>query len=382
MTRTDDLSAFCKKPFSEAVAKFEDLLVQNDRAFLIGAGCSKCAGLPLTAELTTQVLTSAELDDTSKAILRAIGDLFGGAGDAHIEDYLSELIDLLAIAERRGERGATQREIALDDKSYTAAQLLDATKRIKRAIACVIEKKIPLKTHQAFVAAIHRPIRVGKASPGHIVNYLVLNYDTAIEDALALEGVSYSDGIDGGRTGWWNPDTFDRDGLAARVLKLHGSIDWWELPSDPLPRRIAPSIEVANATDRRILIWPASTKYRETQLDPYAQLAERARLVMRPPEGIQRVLVICGYRYGDTHINNEVDRALHESAGDLTVVAFTSENEPHGKLKAWTEDEMVRDQVLVFANRGFFHGNTEDESTEDLLWWKFENITRLLGGER
>ena len=382
MTRTDELYAFCKKPFSEAVAKFEDLLVQNDRAFLIGAGCSKCAGLPLTAELTTQALTSADLDDTSKAILRAIEDLFGGAGDAHIEDYLSELIDLLAIAERRGERGATQCEIALDGKSYTAEQLLDATKRIKRAIACVIEKKIPLKTHQAFVAAIHRPIRVGKASPGHVVDYLVLNYDTAIEDALALERVSYSDGIDGGRTGWWNPDTFDRDGLAARVLKLHGSIDWLELPSDPLPRRIAPSIEVADATDRRILIWPASTKYRETQLDPYAQLAERARQVMRPPKGIQRVLVICGYRYGDTHINNEVDRALHESAGDLTVVAFTSENEPHGKLKAWTEDEMVRDQVLVFANRGFFHGNTEDESTEDLLWWKFENITRLLGGER
>ena len=382
MTGTDDLLAFRKKPFSEAVAKFEDLLVQNDRAFLIGAGCSKCAGLPLTAELTTQVLTSAELDAPSKAILGAIGDLFDGARDAHIEDYLSELIDLLAIAERRDERGATQREIALGGKSYTAAQLLDATKRIKRAIACVIEKKIPLEIHQAFVAAIHRPIRVGKASPSHVIDYLVLNYDTAIEDALALEKVSYSDGIDGGRTGWWNPDTFDRDGLAARVLKLHGSIDWWELPSDPLPRRIAPSIEVENATDRRILIWPASTKYRETQLDPYAQLAERARLVMRPPKGVQRVLVICGYRYGDTHINNEVDRALRESAGDLTVVAFTSENEPHGKLKTWTEDEMVRDQVLVFANRGFFHGDTEDESTEDLLWWKFENITRLLGGER
>ena len=157
MTGTDDLLAFRKKPFSEAVAKFEDLLVQNDRAFLIGAGCSKCAGLPLTAELTTQVLTSAELDATSKAILGAIGDLFDGARDAHIEDYLSELIDLLAIAERRDERGATQREIALGGKSYTAAQLLDATKRIKRAIACVIERKIPLEIHQAFVAAIHRP---------------------------------------------------------------------------------------------------------------------------------------------------------------------------------------------------------------------------------
>ena len=289
MTKTDELSAFRgKKPFSEAVAKLEALLVQNGSAFLIGAGCSKCAGLPLTAELTTQVLTSAELDNTSKAILKAIENLFDGAENAHIEDYLSELIDLLAIAERRFDRGATLHKIKLDGQSYTAAQLLDATKRIKEAIARVIEKKIPLEIHQAFVAAIHRPVRVGKASPGHVVDYLVLNYDTAIEDALALERISYSDGIDGGRTGWWNPKTFDRDGLAARVLKLHGSIDWWELPDDPLPRRIAPSIKVAKATDRRILIWPASTKYRETQLDPYAQLADRARLVMRPSERASR----------------------------------------------------------------------------------------------
>ena len=382
MTNTDDLSALRRKPFSEAVSKLESLLVQDGRAFLIGAGCSKCAGLPLTAELTAQVLNNCELDDTTKVILNAIKDLFDGAENAHIEDYLSELIDLLAIADRRFERGATQQEIELGDSSYTAAQLLDATKRIKRAIASVIEKKIPLEIHQDFVRAIHRPVRVGKISRGHVVDYLVLNYDTAIEDALALERISYSDGIDGGRTGWWNPKTFDRAALSACVLKLHGSIDWWELPGDPLPRRIAPSVDVANATDRRILIWPASTKYRETQLDPYAQLADRARLVMRPSKGFQQVLVICGYGYGDTHINNEVERALHESAGDLTIVAFTSASEPFGKLKSWTEDKIVRDQVLVFANKGFFHGDTVDKSTDDLLWWKFENITRLLGGER
>ena len=40
------------------------------------------------------------------------------------------------------------------------------------------------------------------------------------------------------------------------------------------------------------------------------------------------------------------------------------------------------EQVLVFANRGFFHGTQSDATTTDLLWWKFENITRLLGGER
>jgi hypothetical protein len=382
MTTPDDLSVLREKPFSEAVAKFEDLLVQSGRAFLIGAGCSKCAGLPLTYELTDKALGSSELDDTSKAILTAIKDLFAGAVNAHIEDYLSELIDLLAIAERRVARGATQKDIILDAAGYPVAQLRGAADQIKRAIASVIEKEISIEIHRAFVAAVHRPLRVGKAAPGQVVDYLVLNYDTAIEDALALERVPFSDGIDGGMTGWWNPQTFDRDDLAARVLKLHGSINWCELPNDPLPRRIASSLRVKDANDRRILIWPASTKYRETQLDPFAQLADRARRVMRPNRGSQRVLVICGYGFGDAHINIEVDRALRESAGDLTVVAFTSESEPTGQLKTWAEDEGIREQVLIFANRGFFHGDSSEKSTTDLLWWKFENITRLLGGER
>jgi hypothetical protein len=381
MTIPDDLSVLREKPFSDAVAKFDDLLIQSGRAFLIGAGCSKCAGLPLIAELTDLVLGNDALDGTSKTILTEVKKLFAGAANAHIEDYLSELIDLLAIAERRDERGATLKEIALGKTGYTAEQLRNTANQIKRAIAGVIDKKLSIETHRAFVQAVHRPVRVGKAAPGHVVDYLVLNYDTAIEDALALERVPYSDGIDGGVTGWWNPETFKRDGLAARVLKLHGSINWCEFPDDPLPRRVGSCLQIQDADDRRILIWPASTKYRETQMDPYAQLADRARRVMRPIRGSQCVLVICGYSFADTHINIEVDKALRESA-DLTIVAFTNDDEPTGQLKIWNEDQGIRDQVLIYSNRGFFHGETSERSTADLLWWKFENFTRLLGGER
>jgi len=103
---------------------------------------------------------------------------------------------------------------------------------------------------------------------------------------------------------------------------------------------------------------------------------------MRPTQGSQRVLVICGYGFRDTHINIEVDRALRESAGDLTIVAFTNEDEPKGQLKDWNEDQGIRDQVLIYSNRGFFHGEFSARATKDLLWWKFENLTRLLGGER
>ena len=97
----DDLTELKKAAFATALNELEDLLTQSGKAFLIGAGCSKCAGLPLTAELTKKTLASALLDATTKIILTAIEALFSGAKTANIEDYLSELVDLVAIAERR-----------------------------------------------------------------------------------------------------------------------------------------------------------------------------------------------------------------------------------------------------------------------------------------
>lgn len=382
MIDLDEITNIFKDPFSDAINKLEDLLSQSGRVFLLGAGCSKCANLPLTAELTDKTLASPILEDESKQILGAIRSLFDGAlPPAHIEDFLSELVDMLAIVSRRATRNATNQTLTLGGADYTEVQLSKALEQIKRAIADVVSQTILIDTHQRFVKALHRPMRPGKVSTGQSIDYLVLNYDTILEDALALSRVSFSDGMDGGVSGWWNPATFDRKDLGARVLKLHGSINWLEAAEGTLPYRVAANVGLEDINARRILIWPASTKYRETQLDPYAQLADRARRAMNPGAGGQRVLVICGYSFGDSHINIEIERALKDSAGDLTVVAFTDDDSPSGKLKEWHESD-VSEQVLIFANKGFFHGNDIRKSDQSLLWWKFENITRILEGER
>ena len=382
MIDLDEISNIFQDPFSDAINKLEDLLSQSGRVFLLGAGCSKCANLPLTAELTDKTLASPILKDESKQILGAIRSLFDGAlPPAHIEDFLSELVDMLAIVSRRATRNATNQTLTLGGADYTEVQLSKALEQIKQAIADVVSQTILIDTHQRFVKALHRPMRPGKVSTGQSIDYLVLNYDTILEDALALSRVSFSDGMDGGVSGWWNPATFDRKDLGARVLKLHGSINWLETAEGTLPYRVAANVGLEDINARRILIWPASTKYRETQLDPYAQLADRARRAMNPGAGGQRVLVICGYSFGDSHINIEIERALKDSVGDLTVVAFTEDDSPSGKLKEWHESD-VSEQVLIFANKGFFHGNDIRKSDQSLLWWKFENITRILEGER
>jgi len=382
MSQPDDLSLFRSEPFLGAVNKFEELVTQSGRIFLIGAGCSKCAGLPLTGELTAEVLKNVELKEESKIILKKIQSLFDGATSANIEDYLSEIIDLIAIAERRRDRSAKKTAVEFHGETFELNQLSEVADQVKRAIVAVIEKDVSIDTHRRFIKTVHQPLRPNKYAQNQGVDYLVLNYDTLFEDALALEKLSFADGLEGGMTGWWNLAAFSKSGLEARVYKLHGSITWYEVEGDPLPRRLSKNLGAFATKDKHVVIWPASVKYRETQKDPYAQLAGLARSVLRPVGDSQKVLVACGYSFNDLHINAEIDRALKESKGNLTVVAFSSESQPVGQLKAWHESDAVKNQVLIFSNRGFFHGDVIHVSKEDLLWWKFENLTRLLGGER
>lgn len=382
MLMHDDLSPLKEPIFAAALNDLDDLLTQSGKAFLIGAGCSKCAGLPLMAELTTKTLANVKLSATTKTILSAIQGLFAGAPGANIEDYLSELVDLVAIAERRWVRGATSNTAPLDGVDYTAKQLKDAVDQIKAAIAEVIDVPVSMDVHWKFIQAVHRPSRPGRTMAVRPVDYLLLNYDTLIESALALQKLRYADGMNGGNSAWWDVATFDAEGLSARVIKLHGSIDWSEMSGEPLPRRIDKNLVLPTGNEQKVLIWPASTKYRETQRDPYAQLSILARRALRPPSGTQTVLTVCGYSFGDSHINIEIERALRESGGELTVVVFTFDEEPTGDLKRLHEDNEISDQIRIYARKGFFHGATVAKSPVDLPWSKFENITRLLGGER
>jgi hypothetical protein len=377
----DSLSLLRQEPFSSALNKFDDLMMESSRAFLFGAGCSKCAGLPLTVELTDKVLRSDFLKDESKNILEEIKANFEGVNFPNIEDYLSELVDLLAIAARRTVRGATKQNLELGKNSYGVAQLENAIKEIKDAIADVLDKPLKIETHWRFMRAVHRPIRPGKSTVNRRIDYLVLNYDTLIEDSLALEKISFADGIEGGVAGWWNAETLSSKNSVVRVLKLHGSINWCQFENDNLPRRIPKTFVDEHFKEKRTLIWPASTKYRETQLDPYAQLMVIARDLLRPKGSSQLVLTICGYKFGDSHINLEIEQALRASK-DLTVVIFWSDKDLDVVLSRWNTDKTIQDQVLIFGKRGFWHGSEKALSENELPWWKFEVLTRILEGER
>jgi len=103
------------------------------------------------------------------------------------------------------------------------------------------------------------------------------------------------------------------------------------------------------------------------------------------------VLAICGYGFGDSHIDLEIENALYQSEGRLTLAVFYEDKSDGAlfsdekicpkKLKAWMADPVLSDQVRLYANKGFYHGNIKVQSS-NVSWWKFEILAKLLGGER
>jgi hypothetical protein len=297
---------------------------------------------------------------------------------------MSDIVDIMAVAARRQECGARNREVDLGAKKYSAKDLEGVLSDIKNVMVGLLQANTDIRTHREFVRTVYS-LRTGKRSDSDRVDYLVLNYDTLIEDALALECLPYVDGFAGGAIGWWDANTYKVSEAGARVFKLHGSIDWRLFEGDTLPRRVRDGgllESIGDEIKERVMIWPAATKYRETQRDPYAQLMEGMRCALNPKQPQEVVLTICGYRFADVHINAEIDRALHESEKRLTVLIFSEEEKPTQWVERWYTHAEVSEQVRIHTKRGFFHGKKVYKADQDLGWWKFENIVRLLKGER
>lgn len=384
MADLDALSPLLTPDFANSLRRLEELASNERLVFLFGAGTSYCEDMPLMADLTESIASSASTDSASKELLRAVEATFG-KGVGNIEDYLSEIGDHIAVLERRDSRLGKASKLQIGGTEYGATALRGCLETLKAAIAREIEDcPIPnnLEHHRKFIRAIHQAKRPGKRLP-RVVDYLLLNYDTLIEEALDLEKIPYADGLQGGSSGWWNPmSAFQAGNIGARVLKLHGSIDWRLGDGDPMPRRASSRLQTHLKFGEKVLIWPASTKYAESQRDPFAQLMSRARVSITPAEGEEAVLIICGYGFGDEHINAEIESAMRSTNGRLTVAVLTSELEPNSALANWRDDLTLSPNLLVFAKHGFFHGDTEIKSADELPWWKFEVLARLLAGER
>jgi len=160
-------------------------------------------------------------------------------------------------------------------------------------------------------------------------------------------------------------------------VKLHGSIDWF-LGEDGRVIRVRDS-DVYPRNRGRVLIYPQATKYVATQRDPFASQFSMLRNALSTGEN---VLSICGYSFGDEHINQEIEAALSSVNNKTTLVAFCFEGGGlPAALKKWLASAWGK-RVYVLTERGLYageHGPLFPASgSANRSWWNFTGMTEFL----
>jgi SIR2-like protein len=276
--------------------------------FLIGAGASADAGMPLVAQLT------AELRD----LLPHIHDI---NGKRHPE-FLS-LFDALAEYDpeirynyerffewlnflHQGQTGSFRKAT----KFTLEQRLVDAVPHLRWSIKQPI-LEILRSRHQsdAYKPGYFAKLREFLPERGRLKAFTT-NFDLCVEDACRSDGIDVITGFQS-NTGRWTPAMFRTDRPGINLYKLHGSLNWYlndNLNDQFLLERCPPEWD----KDPELLLGPGSKLQHD---DPFVTLyAEFYHATRRA-----KLVVAIGHSLRDDHIKQPIYNASRRGMRVLDI---------------------------------------------------------------
>ena len=339
-------------------------MTSSDSCFLIGAGCSQCAGKPLIGALTDSVLK-----DVDASIKKEFGELKRtGSRPPTIEDLINYLVRYQCILQTV--HNPTEHRLQPD---WIETSLQSIKKEI---VGKIIDEWAESQIHARFLRRI---------CAKSVRDIFTLNYDTLIEATLDNVRFHYIDGFRGSRNGWFDPSIFDEEPVSNqyfRVYKLHGSINWIRESTGHVRRVMVSS--VADIKDP-VVVYPSEQKYLQTQFGAYEILMGRFRERLRAGRP-NNCLVTLGYSYNDEHINEAIIDAVGWKNSNLTVIAFVGpDSDIDEQKKRFQAIEARCDQRFnAYVGNVFHVGDALDNaSTKTLLCeelWMFEKLVDYIAG--
>ncbi len=293
------------------LADFRDHLARHDKrvAFLFGAGTS-CAVRILSPDdgnedkpLIPDVAALTELCETT---IKAVGIPYAKAWDSiwsgcketkqspNVEDVLSRLRMMLGAI-------GTSESLA----GLSKAQLSNFEELLRREIARVANPQLDgvaeALPHRQFARWL---IKVARQHP---VEMFTVNNDILVELALEAERVPILDGFVGSYQPFFHPDSLRHKELApgenyTRLWKMHGSVTWRKETISGRVRVVRGSPDQSGE-----MILPSFQKYDESRQQPYAAFTDRLTRFLELDDAL---LVVCGFGFGDQHINDLIFEAL------------------------------------------------------------------------
>lgn len=310
---------------SRLEAKVAEQLKAQRVGYLLGAGSSYLngAGYPLASELWD--LIKERITDVHKRS-DIQGKLDNGASG--IEEALDLLDDGGAI-----------------DTPYRHLTV--------SAIAELFLDKCPsIDLHAEFIRRISK-----RADP--YVMVFNLNYDPLLERAAEAALIRLADGFNGFEHAFFDANVFeerigrirgthkgrqfDETVNPVHLLKLHGSLGWYESPNTGV-RRCAFGAEPPSGT-KRLMVPPQRRKATDTMRQPYAALWSIFRGCLGHNANPINRLACIGYGFADEHVNAVIEAALPRT--DFTLLIMTKSLTD----VAWTRWSAKANAVVVTETR-------------------------------
>ena len=315
-------------------------------SLLCGSGITNAvsylAGASGGTTMAASTLTTFKNEITEAAMASAMNS---GRADGNIEDQIRTANDLLRGLKILKDSKATDLEKEI---SAIIADFAKSILKSENAIASAKEEK----REEAFSVLVNFLLSfASRTGNRERLNIFTTNYDRLIEVGAELAGVHLMDRFVGTmmpifRSSRLNLDIhYNPPGIrgeprylegVARLTKLHGSVDWVQndneirrfgLPfgaDDVSPYLKAPGLKDLDAM--KLMIYPNSTKDRETAEYPYVELfRDFAAAICRP----NSTLVTYGYGFGDEHINRVIHDMLTIPSTHLVVISF---NDPISRI--------------------------------------------------
>ncbi len=246
---------------------------------------------------------------------------------------------------------------------------------VTAAIAELFQPLAPsLDLHAEFVKRLDQ-----RSDP--CVKVFSLNYDPLIERAAEQARVRLCDGFTGNERAFFEPATFEErigrirgthkgkqfeeTAKPVHLLKLHGSVGWYECTTNGV-RRCAFDSPIP-ITTKRLMIPPQRRKASDTMSAPYASLWSAFRGALGQDAVPINRLVCLGYGFADEHVNAVIENALART--DFTVLIFSKALSE----EVWSRWSAKANVVVVTSSRCALKGELGPGHSN---LWSFERIAK------
>ena len=354
-----------KEPIEAIRVFIRDRFHQKNVYFLFGSGTSAPA-LPLMRGLYEQVEELFSNEDEGGGLFNKVkqaGDLEKTLGILYsLERYQAGILSSLSEEQQkeleitRNVIGKIQKHIYETLWHPTQKDLEEGQAKPSDVEGQASSNNVYRSTLEVYKSFYQKVVYRNKdLSRIHI---FTTNNDLFNEAALDELGILYTNGFTPGLQRFFNPalfnfsysrrmdvsiDKYEPIDNMVYLYKLHGSVNWRDQGAISSPNKLFSIQEVysndasqsATGADDVCLVYPAPTKQNLSLGSPYVDLI---RLFQEKLLEHNSVLFVCGYSFGDEHINNVIYRALAVNAS-LNVVVLNDLGDNHPLRK--TEDTRV-----------------------------------------